>query len=89
MRTLRDHTENIYRGKVVNVDGQFDTEKHRAVEMRVSSLSEKMSAAVTEECTRVGSWGVLGQGIGSQLLNGSSPMSKHDIFGKLKAVSFI
>lgn len=65
----------------MNSEGQFDVVTHRTVETRVSALTEKMSGDIVEECTRLGSWGVLGQGIGCQLLNGSTPMTKQDIFG--------
>lgn len=80
-RTLKDHTERQQRGQVVDASGKFDHAAQNAMATRVTNLMEKMSGDLTAESERVGSWGVLGQGTGAQLLNGNTPMTREDIVG--------
>ena len=59
------------------------------MEIRVTTLSEKMAGDIAEESTRLGCWGVLSEGTGAQLLNGSAPMTKQDLFSKLFIVNIV
>ena len=87
-RSLKDHTERQQRGQVVDASGQFDHAAQNAMATRIRNLTEKMSTDLTSESERLGSWGVLGQGTGAQLLNGSTPLSREDIVGKFNFMLF-
>lgn len=66
------------------VDGAFDGEKHLKIVARMGLLLQRMSSELTQECERIGAWGVLGEGTGGKLVNPSSgqPMERHELFGR-------
>ncbi|XP_013391352.1 uncharacterized protein LOC106159584 [Lingula anatina] len=80
MRLLNEHSEKLQRGQVIK-DGAFDEELHRSVGARVGALVQRMSAEVSKECMRLGSWGVLGQGTGGQMVakDTKEPLSRQDL----------
>lgn len=82
VRMLREHTTKLQSGDLTNSDGDFHRSWHNAVDHRVALLIEKMSAEITDECRRVGAWGILGEGTGGQLLVSGSrmPISRNDLF---------
>ena len=82
-RTLAEHAEKLRQGELTK-DGEFDHEAHRSVSSRVSVLLQKMSSEITEECQRIGAYGVLGQGTGGQLIKPgrNGPMKREDLIGK-------
>ena len=79
---LTEHTTKLQDGSITNSDGDFHRSWHNAVDHRVSLLIEKMSADLTDECRRIGAWGILGQGTGGQLLVSGSrtPVTRNDLF---------
>lgn len=88
VRLLTEHTTKLQRGDLTNSDGDFHRSWHNAVDHRVALLIENMSAEITDECRRVGAWGILGQGTGGQLLvSGSrSPVTRDQLFDASGAV---
>lgn len=86
-RLLHDHAEKLQQGKVTK-DGCFDEDLHRAINARVGVLLHKMSGEITQECQRLGSWGVLGQGTGGQLVYPGTrdPVPRDDLIGKFLKV---
>ncbi|XP_057695565.1 uncharacterized protein si:dkey-103g5.4 isoform X2 [Corythoichthys intestinalis] len=56
---------------------------HQNLSQRLTSLVGEMGGLVSAECQRQGAWGLLGQGIGGQLLcpGSCTVMSKNSIFG--------
>ena len=64
---MDEHCAKLQRGQVVQ-DADFDDVLHRSVMARVGVLLQRMSAELTQECERLGTWGVLGMGTGGQLI---------------------
>lgn len=56
---------------------------HRSVGSRVSLLLQKMSSEITEECQRIGAYGILGLGTGGQLVKSGKnvPLKREDLIG--------
>ena len=52
---------------------------------RVGALLGRMSSEVSAEAQRIGAWGILGQGIGAQLVatgSDNTPVDREELFGK-------
>lgn len=81
-RNLTEHVENLQQGKLTR-NGEFDMGAHRSVGTRVSLLLQKMSSEITQECQRIGAYGVLGQGTGGQLVKSGKnvPLKREDLIG--------
>ncbi|GFO26753.1 cytadherence high molecular weight protein 2 [Plakobranchus ocellatus] len=63
-------------------DSEGRRRMHEAVDQRVALLLEKMADDSKAECKRTGAWGVLGEGIGGQLVEPGSnrPLTRSDLF---------
>ena len=83
LRQLHEHTERLQRHQVTK-DGAFDAAQHRKILARLGVLLQRMSGELSQECERLGAWGVLGQGTGGQLINPTTgqPMDKQDLIGQ-------
>lgn len=84
VRQLNEHAAKLQRQQVVDENGAFDEEKHSKIVARMGVLLQRMSGELTQECQRIGAWGVLGEGTGAMLIDPQSgqPMTKDQIFGR-------
>lgn len=82
VRLLDEHAVKLQRGQCTK-EGAFDDGLHQSVSARVGVLLQRMSAELTQECERLGAWGVLGQGTGGVLVkpNTGEPVAKSDLIG--------
>ena len=82
-RLLEEHSVKLQRGQCVK-DGAFDDSLHQNITARVGVLLQRMSSELTQECERLGAWGVLGQGTGGVLVRPTTgePVAKSDLIGK-------
>ena len=82
VRLLEEHVVKLQRGQCTK-DGVFDESLHQSVTARVGVLLQRMSTELTQECERLGAWGVLGQGTGGVLVRASTgePVEKSDLIG--------
>ena len=82
-RLLEEHSVKLQRGQCIK-DGTFDDGLHQSITARVGVLLQRMSSELTQECERMGAWGVLGQGTGGVLVrpNTGEPVAKSDLIGK-------
>ena len=62
-----EHAGKMQKGQLTQ-DGQFDRDMHNDIDRRVAILINQMSNDVTDECRRVGAWGILGEGTGGQIV---------------------
>ena len=78
---LDEHVRLLQAG---SKDEQYNTKVYQLVSGRVRMLLQKMSDELNKECTRLGSWGVLSQGTGAQLLypGKREPVKKQHLLGK-------
>ncbi len=90
LRLLDEHAAKLQRGQLLQ-DGDFDDVLHRSVTARVGVLLQRMSAELTQECERLGTWGVLGMGTGGLLIRPETNdvLTRDELIGKCIISLFI
>ena len=83
LRLLEEHSAKLQRGQLVEND-DFDEVTHRSMIARIGVLVNRMSSELTQECERLGAWGILGQGTGGLLVHPDTlqPLDRDQLIGE-------